>query len=203
MILKLYEKNNDPRKIDEVVALLNNGGIIVYPTDTTYALGCHALKERAVEQICKIKQVDPAKHPLSIVCYDMSAISTYARISTPVYKTMKRNLPGAFTFILPALSKLPKIFRSKKGQEVGIRMPEQPIVHELLKALGAPLMTASLPEEHEETEYRTNPELIEEAYGNRVDLVIDGGEGKLLQSTIVDCTGEAPVITRQGDGILV
>lgn len=203
MKLKLYDKNNDPRRIEEVVSLLNDGGLMIYPTDTTYALGCHALKERAVEQICKIKQIDPSKHPLSIICYDMSAISTYARISTPIYKTMKRNLPGPFTFILPALSKLPKIFRSKKGQEVGIRMPDQPIVREILKALDAPLMTTSLPKEYEEIEYLTNPELIEEAYGDRVDLVIDGGEGKMLQSTIVDCTGEEPVITRQGDGILI
>ena len=147
-MLKLYTKNNPPERIAEIVRILNDGGVIIYPTGTTYALGCHAHKERAVERICRIRQISPSSHPLSVICYDMSAISDYAFISTPVFKLMKRNLPGPFTFILKGKNKLPKIFRSRKTGEIGIRMPDSPIVRELLENLGAPLMTASLPELH-------------------------------------------------------
>lgn len=203
-MLKLYTKNNPPERIAEIVRILNDGGVIIYPTGTTYALGCHALKERAVERICRIRQISPSFHPLSVICYDMSAISDYAFISTPVFKLMKRNLPGPFTFILKGKNKLPKIFRSRKTGEIGIRMPDSPIVRELLENLGAPLMTASLPELHPgEPEYQTDPELIEEEFGSQVDLVIDGGEGTLGQSTVVDCTTDDDgVILRHGDGIL-
>ncbi len=203
-MLKLYTKNNPPERLAEIVRILNDGGVIIYPTGTTYALGCHALKERAVERICRIRQISPSSHPLSVICYDMSAISDYAFISTPVFKLMKRNLPGPFTFILKGKNKLPKIFRSRKTGEIGIRMPDSPIVRELLENLGAPLMTASLPELHPgEPEYQTDPELIEEEFATQVDLVIDGGEGTLGQSTVVDCTvDDEGEIVRQGDGIL-
>ncbi len=203
-MLKLYTKNNPPERLAEIVRMLNDGGVIIYPTGTTYALGCHALKERAVERICRIRQISPSSHPLSVICYDMSAISDYAFISTPVFKLMKRNLPGPFTFILKGKNKLPKIFRSRKTGEIGIRMPDSPIVRELLENLGAPLMTASLPELHPgEPEYQTDPELIEEEFASQVDLVIDGGEGTLGQSTVVDCTADDEgEIVRQGDGIL-
>ncbi len=203
-MLKLYTKNNPPERLAEIVRILNDGGVIIYPTGTTYALGCHALKERAVERICRIRQISPSSHPLSVICYDMSAISDYAFISTPVFKLMKRNLPGPFTFILKGKNKLPKIFRSRKTGEIGIRMPDSPIVRELLENLGAPLMTASLPELHPgEPEYQTDPELIEEEFASQVDLVIDGGEGTLGQSTVVDCTADDEgEIVRQGDGIL-
>ncbi len=203
-MLKLYTKNNPPERLAEIVRILNDGGVIIYPTGTTYALGCHALKERAVERICRIRQISPSSHPLSVICYDMSAISDYAFISTPVFKLMKRNLPGPFTFILKGKNKLPKIFRSRKTGEIGIRMPDSPIVRELLENLGAPLMTASLPELHPgEPEYQTDPELIEEEFAAQVDLVIDGGEGTLGQSTVVDCTADDDgEIVRQGDGIL-
>ncbi len=203
-MLKLYTKNNPPERLAEIVRILNDGGVIIYPTGTTYALGCHALKERAVERICRIRQISPSSHPLSVICYDMSAISDYAFISTPVFKLMKRNLPGPFTFILKGKNKLPKIFRSRKTGEIGIRMPDSPIVRELLENLGAPLMTASLPELHPgEPEYQTDPELIEEEFATQVDLVIDGGEGTLGQSTVVDCTADDEgEIVRQGDGIL-
>ncbi len=203
MLLKIYDKNNDPRDIQRIIDILNDGGIIIYPTDTMYAIGCHALKERAVERICKIKNINPAKSHLSIICYDLSSISEYARISTPVFKLMKRNLPGAFTFILPGLSKLPKVFRSRKGQEVGIRMPDHPVLREIARQLDAPIMTTTLPvTDSMEPEYATNPELIDEAFGQRVDLVVDGGEGTLEVSTVVDCTGDEPVIVRQGKGEL-
>ena len=144
-MLKLYDKNNPPERIAQVVATLRDGGVIIFPTGTTYALGCHALKERAVERICNIRNINPASHPLSVICYDMSAISEYARISTPTYKVMKRNLPGPFTFIIPGKNKLPKIFRSRKTGEIGIRMPDSPILRDILRELDAPLMTASLP----------------------------------------------------------
>ncbi len=203
-MLKLYSKNNPPERLDEIVRVLNDGGVIIYPTGTTYALGCHALKERAVERICRIRQIEPSSHPLSVICYDMSAISDYAFISTPVFKLMKRNLPGPFTFILKGKNKLPKIFRSRKTGEIGIRMPDSSIVRELLEHLGAPLMTASLPELHPgETEYFTDPELIEEDFSSQVDLIVDGGTGTLGQSTVVDCTeDDEGVVLRQGDGIL-
>lgn len=203
MRLRLYDRNNDFRRIESVVSLLKDGGVMIYPTGTTYALGCHALKERAVERICRIKGIDPARHPLSIVCYDMSAISQYAKIDTAVYKMMKRNLPGDFTFILPGLNSLPKVFRNRKRHEVGIRMPDSAIVREILQYLDAPLMTASMPVGEDEPEYLTDPELAEERFGGMVDLVVDGGVGVLSQSTIVDCTGDVPEVTRQGAGVLV
>jgi len=145
-MLKLFPKNNPVDRLQEVVRILEDGGVVVYPTGTTYALGCHALKERAVERICRLRGIDPATHPLSVICYDMSAISEYAHISTPVYKAMKRNLPGAFTFVLRGKNKLPKIFRTKKNGEIGIRMPESSILRDVMDLLGAPLMTASLPQ---------------------------------------------------------
>lgn len=201
MLLKLYEKNNSPADLKRVVDVLNDGGIIVYPTDTTYAIGCHGLKERAIERICRIKEIDPRKNNLSIVCYDLSAISEYAKVDNAVFKLMKRNLPGAFTFILNGTNKLPKIFRNRK--EVGVRMPDQAIVREIMQWLDAPLMTATLPyDEQDDVEYLTNPELIEEKFGRMVDLVIDGGIGGTEPSTVVDCTGDEPVVVRQGKGWL-
>lgn len=202
-MLKLYPKNNPPQRIKEVVDILNDGGVIIYPTGTTYAFGCHALKERAVERICKIRQIDPATHPLSVICYDMSSISEYAQISNAAYKVMKRNLPGKFTFIIPGKRVLPKIFRSRKTGEIGIRMPESDIVRDILQALNAPLMTVSLPaDSYDDIAYITDPGLIEEAFGSQVDLVIDGGIGCLGETTIVDCHDDEFNIIRQGEGIL-
>lgn len=202
-MLKLYPKNNPPQRIKEVVDILNDGGVIIYPTGTTYAFGCHALKERAVERICKIRQIDPATHPLSVICYDMSSISEYVQISNAAYKVMKRNLPGKFTFIIPGKRVLPKIFRSRKTGEIGIRMPESDIVRDILQALDAPLMTVSLPaDSYDDIAYITDPGLIEEAFGSQVDLVIDGGIGCLGETTIVDCHDDEFNIIRQGEGIL-
>ncbi len=202
MRIKLYPDNNAPKQIQRIVSALQDGEIIIIPTDTTYVLACNALKERAVERICQLKQINPARHPLTIICYDISAISEYTRITTPTYKLIKRNLPGLFTFILPGLSKLPKIFRSKKNHEVGIRMPQHAITQEVLRNLAEPLMTTSIPREEDEEEYLTDPELIDEKWATRVSLVVDGGKIQLKQSTIVDCTDEEPAIVRQGDGIL-
>ena len=201
MLLKLYEKNNNPADLQQVIDILNDGGIIIYPTDTMYAIGCHGLKERAIERICQLKNTDPKKNNLSIICYDLSSIIEYAKFDNNTFKLMKRNLPGAFTFILNGTVRLPKIFRNRK--EVGIRMPDHPIIQELARLLDAPIMTATLPHnENEDIEYCTDPELIDEKFGNIVDLVIDGGIGGIEGSTVVDCTGGEAEIVRQGKGWL-
>ena len=201
MLLKLYNKNNNPADLQHVIDLLNDGGLIIYPTDTMYAIGCHGLKERAVERICRLKDIDPKKNNLSIICYDLSSISEYAKVDNATFKLMKRNLPGPFTFILNGTTRLPKIFRNRK--EVGIRMPDNPIIREIARLLDAPIMTTTLPhDEDEDIEYVTDPELIDEKWGERVDLVIDGGIGNMEGSTVVDCTqGEAEIV-RQGAGWL-
>ena len=201
MRLKLYDKNNRPEDLQRIADLLNDGGIMIYPTDTMYAIGCNALKSNAIERICKIKNIDPDKHRFSLICYDLSAISEYAKINNRTFKLMKRNLPGAFTFILEGTSRLPKIFRNRR--EIGIRMPDSPVIREIARILDAPVLTTSLPlAENDEPEYATDPELIEEKFGHKVDLVIDGGWGTLEQSTIVDCTEDEAVIVRQEKGWL-
>ena len=201
MLIKLYEKNNNPKDLEKIIQTLEDGGIIIYPTDTMYAIGCHALKERAIERICKLKDIDPRKQHLSIICYDLSNISEYARIDNATFKLMKRNLPGAFTFILPTGSKLPKIFKNRK--EVGIRMPDHPIIMEICQLLDAPILTTTLPlEEGEEIEYITTPELIEEKFGRDADIIIDGGIGDTEPSTIVNCVDGEVEVVRQGKGWL-
>lgn len=201
MLLKLYNKNNNPDDLQRVVDILNDGGLIIYPTDTMYAIGCHGLKERAIERICQLKNIDPKKNNLSIICYDLSSISEYAKVDNATFKLMKHNLPGPFTFILNGTTRLPKIFRNRK--EVGIRMPDNPIIQEIARLLDAPIMTTTLPHgEHEDMEYSTDPELIDEKWGDTVDLVIDGGIGGMEGSTVVDCTQGEPEIVRQGAGWL-
>lgn len=201
MILKLYPKNNRPEDLQRVVDLLNDGGILIYPTDTVYAMGCHALKERPIERICKLKNIDPRKHNLSIICYDLSNISEYAQVSNATFKLMKRNLPGPFTFILNANSRLPKIFRNRK--EVGIRVPDSPIIREICRLLDAPILTTTLLlEKGEDIEYITDPELIDEKFGSVTDLIIDGGTGGIEPSTVINCCEEVPEIVREGKGIL-
>ena len=204
-MLKLYSHDNPVERIEYIVSVLNDGGIIIYPTGTTYALGCHALKERAVERICRLKQIDPREYSLSIICNDLSEVSQYAHIDTNVYKVLKRNMPGPFTFILKGKRVLPKIFRFRKSGELGIKMPNCNIVSEILEKLQAPLITASLPQDGDcqDIEYQINPELIDEAYGDQVDVVIDGGLGKYGFSTIVDCQDGDFDIIRQGDGELI
>ena len=202
MLLKLYEKNNNPADLQRITDLLRDGALIIYPTDTRYAIGCHALKERAVERICRLKGIDPGKNNLSIICYDLSNISEYAKIDNTTFKLMKRNLPGPFTFILPTGSRLPKIFRHRR--EVGIRVPDNDITREIVRQLDAPLLTMTLPrDEEEDIEYVTDPELIDEKFGRQVDLIIDGGIGGYEGSTVVDCTAGEPLIVRQGRGELL
>ena len=152
MLLKLYNKNNDPADLQRVIDLLNDGGLLIYPTDGKYAIGCHGLKERAIERICRLKGIDPKKNNLSIICYDLAAISEYAKVDNTTFKLMKRNLPGPFTFILNGTTRLPKIFRNRR--EVGIRMPDNPIIREIARLLDAPIMTTTLPhDENDDPEY--------------------------------------------------
>lgn len=200
MLIKIYSENPNPREIERVVHLLQDGGLVIYPTDTVYAIGCDALNVRAVERICQLKGVNPQKSDLSIICYDLSNLSEYAKVSNAAFKLMKSFLPGPFTFILPTSSELPKIYKKKK--EVGIRVPDNTIVRTIVQQLGNPLLTMSVHDPDEEEEYSTDPELIEEKYKNSVDLVIDGGYGGLEPSTVIDCTTDDFEIIRQGKGIL-
>jgi tRNA threonylcarbamoyl adenosine modification protein (Sua5/YciO/YrdC/YwlC family) len=201
MYMKLYAKNNQPRDLQKVVDMLQDGGVIIYPTDTFYALGCHALKERPIEQICRMKGLDPKKNRLAIICHDLSHISEYAKVDNATFKLMKSHLPGPFTFILNTSSRLPKIFRNRK--EVGIRVPDNPIILEICRLLDAPILTTTIPlNDGDDLEYMTNPELIHERFGDEVDLVIDGGVGGTEPSTVVDCTGDEPEIIRPGKGLL-
>ncbi len=201
MTIKLYDRNNSQRDLDRIMQVLQDGGIIIYPTDTAYAIGCHALKERPIERICHIKGLNPSKHLFSIICYDMSGISQYAKLDNATFKLMKRNLPGPFTFVLPAGNRLPKIFSNRK--EVGIRIPDNNIIREICRQLEAPIMSTTIPyDENDDIGYLTDPELIAEKFGNDVDIIIDGGAGGFEYSTIVNCLDGEPEITRQGKGIL-
>jgi tRNA threonylcarbamoyl adenosine modification protein (Sua5/YciO/YrdC/YwlC family) len=201
MYLKIYPENPNQREIDKVVDVLREGGLVIYPTDTVYAMGCDAMNVRAVEKICQLKGIDPRKHNLSIICYDLSNISEYAKVSNTVFKLMRKNLPGPFTFILPTGSELPKIYKNKK--EVGIRVPDNNIIRQLVNELGNPIMTTSVHDDDEVIEYTTDPELIYEKYEDKVDVVIDGGYGSTAPSTVVNCTTDDFEIIRQGKGELI
>lgn len=200
MLIKIYPDNPNIREIDKVVKTLQDGGLVIYPTDTVYAIGCNALNVRAVEKICQMKGVNPQKSNLSIICYDLSNISEYAKVSNSVFKLMKKNLPGPFTFILPTSGELPKIYKNRK--EVGIRVPDNNIIRELVKELGNPILTMSIRDKDDIIEYSTDPELIHEKYTDTIDIVIDGGYGGTTPSTIVNCTTDDFEIVRQGKGIL-
>lgn len=196
MLIKIYPENPNLREIDKAVEILREGGLLIYPTDTVYAMGCDALNVRAVEKICRIKGIDPKKENLSIVCYDLSNISEFAKVDNSTFKLMKKNLPGPFTFILPANTNLPKIYRNRKT--VGIRVPDNNIAREIIRQLGHPLLTTSVHHDDEVLEYVTDPELLNEKYEGIVDLVIDGGFGGVVASTVVDCSDGEPTIIRQG-----
>ena len=198
--LKIYEENPSATEIGKAVEVLREGGIVIYPTDTIYALGCDALNVRAVERICRIKGINPQKVNLSIICRELSWVSEYAKLNNLYFKLLKRNLPGAFTFILPTSSSLPKIYKNRKT--VGVRIPDHAITLALVEALGNPLLTTSVSVDDEEPEYGTDPELIAERYESVADLIIDGGEGGTIPSTTVDCTGDEPVVLSEGKGDL-
>ncbi len=199
MLLQVHPVNPNPRYLKMIVDCLKSGGIIIYPTDTIYGLGCDITQHKAIERIAKIKQIDPSKAQLSFVCYDLSDLSKYTKsISTPLYRMLKEHLPGAYTFILPASKEVPKLLQSKKST-IGLRIPDNKIARTIVHELGHPLLSASLPGVMVE-EY-TDPELMYENFKNQVDIVVDGGIGAMIPSTIVDCTQEPYQLIREGAGV--
>jgi tRNA threonylcarbamoyl adenosine modification protein (Sua5/YciO/YrdC/YwlC family) len=198
MLLHIHPDNPNPRHIKTVVECLLDGGVIIYPTDTIYGLGCDIFQHKAIERICRIKSIDPAKANLSFVCYDLSDLSKYTKsISTPLYRTLKNYLPGPYTFILPASKEVPKILHSKKDT-IGLRVPNNEIAKTIVQELNHPILSASLPGEMVE-EY-TDPELMFENFNHLVDIVIDGGIGGFVPSTIIDCTKDTFEVVRIGAG---
>jgi len=203
MLLKIYPENPNEREIRKVVETLKQGGIIIFPTDTIYAMGCDIYQHKAVEKIARIRGINLEKAHFSFICYDLSQLSDYSKqVSNDVFKLMKRNLPGPFTFILEGKSNVPKIIKTRK-KTVGIRIPDNSIIREIVLQLGNPVLSTSIHDEDEVIEYTTDPELIHEKYEDMVDLVIDGGYGDNQPSTVVDCTGEELTILREGKGELI
>lgn len=200
-LIRLYPKNPDQRKLSQIVAALRDGAVVIYPTDTIYGLGCDIHNTRAVERIARIKGIKPAKNDFSFICYDLSHIADYARVSNTAFKLMKRTLPGPFTFVLDVNSHVPKILHTSK-KTVGIRVPDNDIPRLLVRELGNPIITTSIRDEDEIIEYSTDPELIFEKFQHQVDIVIDGGYGGNIPSTIVDATTDEFTILRQGLGQL-
>jgi tRNA threonylcarbamoyl adenosine modification protein (Sua5/YciO/YrdC/YwlC family) len=197
--LKIYEDKPSEAAIKKVVEVLRNGGLVIYPTDTVYGLGCDITNSRALEKLAKIKGVKLEKANFSFVCSSLSNISDYVKqIDTATFKILKRALPGAYTFILPGNNDLPKDFRKKKT--VGIRVPDNNIAIQIVEMLGNPIVSTSIHDEDEVIEYSTDPELIFEKWQNQVDLVIDGGYGENIASTIIDLTGHEPIVVREGKG---
>jgi tRNA threonylcarbamoyl adenosine modification protein (Sua5/YciO/YrdC/YwlC family) len=202
MLLRIYPENPFQRHIAQVVECLKNGGIIIYPTDTVYGMGCDIFQHKAVERIAQIKGIRPEKANFSFICYDLSHLSDFTKqISNPVFKLMKRTLPGPFTYILNANNNVPKLFESKK-RTVGIRVPDNNIAREIVNQLGNPIMSTSIKDLDDMVEYTTDPELIYERYKDIVDIVIDGGYGGIEPSTVINCTGDDFEIIRQGKGIV-
>lgn len=201
MLIKLYEDNPNANEVRHVVEVLRKGGIIILPTDTVYAFCCSIFNASGVEFIARLKDHDLRRTNLSFICSELSEVSEYAKMDDMSFKLMKRNLPGPFTFILNGSNKLPKLYKNKKT--VGIRMPKNNIVLDIVRELGNPLATSSIFTIENTTEYFTDPELIEERYGHQVDLVVDGGFGGSVHSTIIDCTSDEPEIVRAGAGELL
>jgi tRNA threonylcarbamoyl adenosine modification protein (Sua5/YciO/YrdC/YwlC family) len=203
MLIKLYNENPNMRQVLQVVEILRNGGIIIYPTDTVYALGCDILNPKAVERIAQLKGVKLEKAQFSFIFYDLSHIADFTKpIPNTVFKVMKRNLPGPFTFILEANNNVPRYFKGKK-KTVGIRVPNNNIIREIVKELGNPIYATSIHDDDEIIAYTTDPELIHEQYENKVEAVIDGGFGDNQVSTVVDCTSDEIEIVREGKGDLI
>jgi tRNA threonylcarbamoyl adenosine modification protein (Sua5/YciO/YrdC/YwlC family) len=198
-LIKIYEKNPNEQKLDKVVDILKKGGLIVYPTDTVYGLGCDITNTKAMERVANIKGVKLNKAKFSFICYDLSNLSDYVKqIDKPTYKILKRALPGPYTFVLQGNSNLPKAF--KKKRTVGIRVPDNNIIRELVKRLGNPIVSTSIRDEDDLLEYTTDPELIFEKWRNMVEIVIDGGYGSNIPSTIVDLSQNEVIILREGRG---
>ncbi len=201
MLLKIYDENPNSREVRRVADVLRNGGIIIYPTDTVYGLGCDITNQKAVEKVARFKNVSVEKSNFSFICSDLSHLSDFSKpVSNQVFKLLKKYLPGPFTFILDANSNVPRYFKGKK-KSVGIRIPNNSIIIEIVRELGNPIMSTSIHDEDEIIEYSTDPELIHERFADIADIVIDGGYGGNIPSTIIDCTGDSPVVVRQGKGI--
>ncbi len=202
MLIRIFNENPNEKHIRKIVDMLEEGAIIIYPTDTVYAMGCDIKASKSIEKIARFKELNPKNPDLSLIFHDMSQLSEYTIIrDNTVFKLLKRNLPGPFTFIVQANSQIPKMFKNKK-KTVGIRIPDSNIILELVRELGRPIITTSIHDPDEIIEYTTDPELIHEKYSDFVDVVIDGGFGNNEASTVVDCTGDEFEIIRQGLGIL-
>jgi tRNA threonylcarbamoyl adenosine modification protein (Sua5/YciO/YrdC/YwlC family) len=199
MLIHLHPDNPQPRNIKTVVDCLRSGGVIIYPTDTIYGIGCDIYNQQAIERICRIKGIQPKDANFSFICRDLSHLSDYARnIDTPVFRLLKKALPGPYTFILEATKEVPKLLKTKKDT-VGIRVPDHIICQTIIQELGHPIMSASLPMD-EDVEYFTDPEIIHDIFEKQVDMVIDSGIGNMLASTIIDCTSDSPQLVREGAG---
>jgi tRNA threonylcarbamoyl adenosine modification protein (Sua5/YciO/YrdC/YwlC family) len=202
MLLRIFPENPNQGRIRKVVDSLEAGGIIIYPTDTVYAMGCDVRANKSIEKIARFKGLNPDNPDLSLIFHDMSQLSEYTVVrDNNLFKLLKRNLPGPFTFIVKANNQIPKMFKNMK-KTVGIRIPNNNIILEIVRELGRPVITTSIHDQDEILEYITDPELIHEKYRDFADIVIDGGYGRNEASTIIDCTGDEPVIIRQGLGVL-
>lgn len=201
MLVKIYPENPNNREMLQIVTILQKGGIIIFPTDTIYALGCAANNTNGLEQVCRIMGKKPEKSNLSLLCSDLSHLSDYTTpVDNTVYRLMKRCLPGPYTFVLNANNNIPKIFKQHNKKTVGIRIPDNNIVLELIKMLGQPLISSSIHSDDEIEEYITDPELIYEKYEKHIEAMIDGGFGGNIGSTVIDCSGEDIVLIREGKG---
>lgn len=198
MLIRIHPENPQMRIVRQVADVLRKGGIIVYPTDTIYGLGCDIFQHKAVERICQIKGINPQKAQFSFVCYDLSHLSEYARqLPTPVYRALKQYLPGPYTFILDASKQVPKILKTKKDT-IGLRVPDNKIARCIVQELGNPILSTSLPGEN--VQDFTDPEAIQDRFGKLVDMVVDGGQGGMVPSTVIDYTGGYPELVRKGAG---
>lgn len=203
MLLKINPDNPEGRKVRQVIEHLQEGGIIIYPTDTVYGLGCDIENPKAIDRICKLRGLDPKKANLAMICQDISQLSSYTQqINNSTFRMLRKNLPGPFTFILPAANNVPKLFKNRK-KTIGIRIPEHNVTNAIVEALGRPIMTASLKSDDEILEYFTDPADIYDDFKKLVDVVIDSGPGGNVPSTVIDCTGAEPLIIREGAGQLV
>lgn len=202
MFLKLHAENPNPRNIKMIIECLENDGVIIFPTDTIYAIGCSVNSSKALDRIARIKGVKKEKANFSFIFHDLSMLSEYTKpLNNDVFKLMKRNLPGAFTFIVEANNNVPKLFKNNK-KTIGIRIPDQPIITNIVRELGCPIITTSILDEDEISGFMTDPEDINDAYSDKVDIIIDGGYGDKEESTVVDCTDNDIVIIREGKGVL-
>ncbi|MBM3431590.1 MAG: threonylcarbamoyl-AMP synthase [Bacteroidetes bacterium] len=198
MLLQIHPVDPQARLIRQAVDILRNGGVVIYPTDTIYGIGCDILQPKAIDRICRLKGIEPHKANLSFICNDLSHLSEFAKpIATPTFRILKKHLPGPYTFILPASNMVPRVLQSNKST-IGLRIPDHPIALALVRELGRPILSTSLP--GDQVEDTTDPDVMYENYGNQVEAVIDGGPGGTTPSTVVDCTSNVPMVIREGAG---